>query len=606
MDLETINSDRNGPLPAPMNHPQTPQEMTSSWPLVRRLFVTYVRPYLGSLALAMLLMVVAAGMTGAMAKLMEPIIDKVFTAKDKDALWPVAIGVMAVFLIRGLATYGHTVMMNKLGQRVVCDVQRDMFGHLVYADLAFFHGQQSGTLLSRFISDVGMIRAAVIESMTGMGKNALTLIFLIAVMFMQDWKLTLISLFVFPAAAFFVMRLGKKLRKVSTNTQVETGLLTSMLGQAFQGSKHVKSYGMEEFEKARVGKIIDRIFSLMYRTYRVSASAVPISEALSGVAIVTIIVYGGMQVMAGQSTTGQLFSFIAAFLLAYEPMKRLAKLNNVMQMGLAAVDRFFKMIDVPPSIADKADAQVLGDVTGALVFNNVVFRYDDGTEALSGVSFAVPAGKTVALVGQSGAGKSTILNLIPRFYDVTAGDIRLDGQDIRDVTLHSLRSNMALVSQEIAIFSDTIRDNIAYGTAGATDDDIITAAKNAAAHDFIIELPQGYDTIVGENGVKLSGGQRQRISIARAMLKNAPVLLLDEATSALDTQSERMVQSALERLQKGRTTIVVAHRLSTIMGADIIHVMEGGAIVETGTHSELLAKGGYYSRLYGHMLQESA
>ena len=583
-----------------------PPQMASSWPLVRRLFVSYVRPHMGSLVMAMLLMFVAAAMTGAMAKLMEPIIDKVFTAKDKTALWPVAFGVMAVFVIRGLATYGHTVMMNRLGQRVVCDVQRDMFGHLVYADLAFFHGQQSGTLLSRFISDVGMIRAAVIEAMTGMGKNALTLVFLIGVMFFQDWKLTLISLFVFPAAAYFVMRLGKKLRKVSTNTQIETGILTSMLGQAFQGSKHVKSYGMEEFEKERVGRIIERIFNLMYRAYRVSASAMPISEALSGLAIVTIIVYGGMQVMAGHSTTGQLFSFIAAFLLAYEPMKRLAKLNNVMQMGLAAVDRFFTMMDVPPRIADRPDAKLLSGVKGELSFDHVSFRYDDGTEALNDVSFTAPAGKTVALVGQSGAGKSTILNLIPRFYDVTAGSIRIDGQDIRDVALQSLRRNMALVSQEVAIFSDTIRDNIAYGTAGATEADIIAAAKNAAAHDFIIELPQGYDTIVGENGVKLSGGQRQRISIARAMLKNAPVLLLDEATSALDTQSERLVQSALERLQKGRTTIVVAHRLSTIMGADIIHVMQDGKIVETGSHSELLAKGGYYSRLYGHMMQESA
>jgi len=593
-------------LPASINTPADPHKMTSSWPLVRRLFACYVRPHMGNLVVAMLLMMVAAAMTGAMAKLMEPIIDKVFTAKDKSALWPVALGVMAVFVIRGLATYGHTVMMNKLGQRVVCDVQRDMFGHLVYADLAFFHGQQSGTLLSRFISDVNMIRAAVIESMTGMGKNTLTLIFLIAVMFMQDWKLTLISLFVFPAAAYFVMRLGKKLRKVSTNTQVETGLLTSMLGQAFQGSKHVKSYGMEEFEKERVGQIIERIFNLMYRAYRVSATAMPISEALSGVAIVTIVVYGGTQVMAGHSTAGQLFSFIAAFLLAYEPMKRLAKLNNVMQMGLAAVDRFFKMMDVPPQIADKPDAKELTTVKGELSFNHVTFRYDDGTEALSDVSFTVPAGKTVALVGQSGAGKSTILNLIPRFYDVTDGEVDIDGHNIREVTLQSLRRNMALVSQEVAIFSDTIRDNIAYGTVGATEEDIIAAAKNAAAHDFIMELPDGYNTIVGENGVKLSGGQRQRISIARAMLKNAPVLLLDEATSALDTQSERLVQAALERLQAGRTTIVVAHRLSTIMGADIIHVMQDGKIVETGSHNELLSKGGYYSRLYGHMLQESA
>jgi len=578
----------------------------ASWPLMRRLATTYVRPYLGTLFLAMLMMLVAAAMTGAMAKMMEPVIDEVFSAKNKAMLWPIAIGVMTIFVVRGFATYGHTVLMNKIGQRVICDVQRDMFSHLVYADLAFFHGQQSGTLLSRFISDVGMIRSALIETMTGIGKNTLTLIFLIGVMFYQDWKLTIISLFVFPAAAYFVMRLGKKLRKVSTNTQVETGLLTSMLGQAFQGSKHVKSYGMEEFEKKRVNVIIDRIFSLMYRSYRVSASAVPISEALSGIAIVTIIVYGGMQVMAGESTAGKLFSFIAAFLMAYEPMKRLAKLNNLMQMGLAAVERLFNMLDLPPAVTDKPDANVLENVRGDLFVNGVTFAYADGTEALKDVSFDVPAGKTVALVGQSGAGKSTILNLIPRFYDVTKGAILLDGQDIRDVTVKSLRAHMALVSQEVAIFNDTVRDNIAYGTIDATEEEIIAAAKNAAAHDFIMELPHGYDTIVGENGAKLSGGQRQRISIARAMLKNAPVLLLDEATSALDTQSERLVQAALERLQKGRTTIVVAHRLSTIMGADIIHVMQDGKIIETGNHAELLARNSAYSRLYGGLLQESA
>lgn len=583
-----------------------PPDNAASWPMMRRLAMTYVRPYLVTLSLAMLLMLVAAAMTGAMAKMMEPVIDEVFSAKNKAMLWPIAIGVLTIFVVRGFATYGHTVLMNKIGQRVICDIQRDMFGHLVYADLAFFHGQQSGTLLSRFISDVGMIRSALIETMTGIGKNTLTLIFLIGVMFYQDWKLTLISLFVFPAAAYFVMRLGKKLRKVSTSTQVETGLLTSMLGQAFQGSKHVKSYGMEEFEKTRVNAIIDRIFSLMYRSYRVSASAVPISEALSGVAIVTIIVYGGMQVMAGDSTAGKLFSFIAAFLMAYEPMKRLAKLNNLMQMGLAAVERLFNMLDLPPAVTDKPDAKVMENVRGDLSVENVTFAYADGTEALSDVSFTVPAGKTVALVGQSGAGKSTILNLIPRFYDVTKGAIRLDGQDIRDVTVKSLRAHMALVSQEVAIFNDTVRDNIAYGTLDATDEEIIAAAKNAAAHDFIMELPNGYDTIVGENGAKLSGGQRQRISIARAMLKNAPVLLLDEATSALDTQSERLVQSALERLQKGRTTIVVAHRLSTIMGADIIHVMQNGKIIETGNHAELLARNSAYSRLYGGLLQETA
>ena len=580
--------------------------MTGSLPLVHRLAKTYIAPHWRNLVLAMVLMLVSAGMTGSMAKLMEPIIDKVFTDKDPAMLWPVALAVFAVFNIRGLATYGYSVMMNRLGQQIVSDINRDMFAHLVYADVAFFHGQQSGQLLSRFISDTAMMRTAIIESLTGAGKNTFTVVALVSVMFYQDWKLSLASVFVFPVAAYFVSRLGRRLRKVSHNMQVETGNLTSILNQSFQGNRHVKSYAMEEYEKTRINTIIYNIFRLMDRSFRASAVVSPVAEVLSGLAIVMIIIYGGHQVIAGTSTSGKLFSFIAAFLMAFEPMKRLAKLSNTMQMGLAAIDRLFTMLDIRPSICDREGAAALRVTDAVVSFENVSFAYADGSEALRGVSFTAPAGKTIALVGESGAGKTTILNLIPRFHDVTGGSIKIDGQDIRDVTLNSLRKSTALVSQEIAIFNDTIRDNIAYGSLQATDEEIIAAAKLAAAHEFISELAEGYNTRVGENGVKLSGGQRQRISIARAMLKNAPILLLDEATSALDANSERLVQAALERLQQGRTTIVVAHRLSTIIGADIIYVLDGGKIVESGSHAALLAQNGAYARLYGNLLKESA
>lgn len=590
----------------PSQTPVTKQPIAESMPMIKRMARQYIRPHLGVVFWSLVLMLISAAMTGAMAKLMEPIIDKVFSDKSQSMLWPVAISVLLVFVLRGAAVYGQTVLMNTLSQRVVSDMQRDMFTHLIRADLAFFHNNQSGQLMSRFISDVALIRTAVTEALTGLGKNTFTVMFLVGVMFYQDWKLALISLFVFPVSAYTVMLLGKKIRKAAMNTQSSIGDLTSMLGQAFQGARHIKSYGMEGFETARVNGTIEKIYKYMNRSFRISAILAPIGELLSGLAIVTIIVYGGTQVMAGQSTAGKLFSFIAAFIMAFEPMKRLARLSNIMQMGLAALDRLFGVMDKKPEITDRADARQLDAQTPTVAFENVSFTYADGTDALHEVSFVAPAGKTIALVGESGAGKSTILNLLPRFYDVTAGAIRIGGSDIRDVTIQSLRSSMALVSQEVAIFSDTLRDNIAYGRPDATEEQIVEAAKLAAAHDFIMELPEGYATRVGENGIKLSGGQRQRISIARAMLRNAPILLLDEATSALDATSERLVQVALERLQKGRTTIVVAHRLSTIMNADIIYVMSHGRIIENGSHAQLLSSGGAYARLYGSLMKETA
>jgi subfamily B ATP-binding cassette protein MsbA len=555
---------------------------------------------------ATVLMVLAAAMTGTLAKLMEPIIDDVFTSQNEDMLWPVALAVFGAFAIRGLATYGHSVMLNKVGQRVVADIQRDLFAHIMTLDLGFFQKMKSGQLLSRVISDATVMRSSVAESLMGVGKNSITLLILIGVMFYQDWKLTLIALVVFPLAAIFVMRLGKKLRKVSSHAQHELGDLSTDLTQAFQGVRHVKAYGMIGHENDRINNGVEKIFKLTVKGFRVSALATPLSEILSGLAIVTIIVYGGYQVIAGESTAGQLFSFITAFLLAYEPMKRLAKLNNVLQIGLAAADRIFSILDIQPHVKDEPGAKSLVTDDYTIGFEQVSFSYPDGTEALENVDISVPSGQTIALVGSSGSGKSTIINLIPRFYDVQGGAIKIGGTDIRDVSLQSLRSNMALVSQEVTIFNDTLHDNIAYGTPLATREQVIEAAKSAAAHEFIIKLPEGYDTIVGEQGVKLSGGQRQRVAIARAMLRNAPILLMDEATSALDTESERLVQNALERLREGRTTLVVAHRMSTIKNADYIYVMEDGKVVEEGRHNQLLLKKGIYSKLYGMDFKETA
>ena len=584
---------------------------SSSLSLIGRLVRDFMHPHLPMIGLAVLFMAMAALMTGALARLMEPIIDDVFAAEDKSALVPVAVMVFAAFVVRGLATYGHTVLMNRIGQSIVADIQRRTFDRLLGLDLAYFMEHSAGELIARLISDVQVMRTAVAESLTSVFKSSLTLMVLVGVMLYQDWKLASAAFVVFPLAAWSVGRIGKRLRKLSGKTQTELAELSSMLNESFRGIRPIKALCLEDREKDRIGGGIERVFRLSFRAVQVGAMSTPINEILSGVAIVTLILYGGSQVVAGESTAGAFFSFITAFIMAYEPIKRLSKLNNILQMGLGAAERVLDVLDSKAQIADLPGAVPLvlvspdraqsarGAAGAEIRFEKVGFNYPDGTTALADIDLVVPEGKTVALVGPSGAGKSSVLNLIPRFFDVASGRVLVAGQDVREVTLDSLRSAIAMVNQDIMIFDDTVAANIGLGRLDASRAEIEQAAKAAKAHDFITAFPEGYDTRLGEAGVRLSGGQKQRIAIARALLRDAPILLLDEATSALDSTAEKAVQSALSGLRAGRTTLVVAHRLSTVRDADLIYVMEQGQIVETGTHDDLIRKGGLYAQLYG-------
>lgn len=569
----------------------------SPWQLAKRLWRDYLRHHLGKIATATACMILASAAAGGQAYMVQPALDELLVAGNEHMLWILPTAFIAIVAVKGLATYGQALLMQGLALEIIRNIQNQMFGRVIGADLAYIDKNPTGTLISRFISDVFVMRDALANSFTGIIRDVLTTVVLIGVMFYTNWRMSLVTFIVFPAAAILVTRLGRRMRRVVRTTQAEYGQLTSFLDGVLKGIRQVKAYGMERHETARAESMFQSMKGLYFKAAKTRARAVPMLEALGGLVFAAILFYGGYQATRGQITVGAFMAFFAAMLMAYQPMRRIANLNISVQQGLAAAERVFHIVDYRRMIGEAPDATPLAVTYGHVRLDNVSFSYGDDIPTLVDVTMDAPAGKVVALVGPSGAGKSTVLNLIPRFYDVGKGTVSIDGQDIRSATLDSVRAAIGLVSQDTMLFDDTVRTNIAYGRPDATEDEIIAAAKAASADGFIRRLPKGYDTVVGERGVILSGGQRQRLSIARAMLKNAPILLLDEATSALDTESERTVQAALKRLMKGRTTIVIAHRLSTVVDADIIHVFDRGQIVESGTHSELSGGGGLYARL---------
>lgn len=576
------------------------KKKSASWPLISRLVKGYLRPYVGQLVWAILFMLIAAAMTAAFAALVQPVIDDVLVAGRQGRILGLSTVIMILFLIRGATTYFHTITMNTIGQSIVADAQRKLFAHFMELDLRFFHDHPSGELMSRVVNDVNVMRMAVTEVLTSIGKSLITFIFLAGVMFYQDWKLALAAFTIFPVAALFVVWIGKRLRKQSGKIQTGMADLSDHLSQIFQGVRLVKAYGMENHETDRADKKIDALRDIIIKTEKIANLSTPVNEFLAGLVLFGILLYGGWEVANERTTAGALMSFITAFIMSYEPLKRLAKLNNKLQIGLGAAERLFDMLDTKASIIDQPEIRTDKIKAPTINFENVEFQYhDDEQRALNGITFDIPGGKVTALVGASGSGKTTIMNLIPRFFDVTGGRILLEGTDLRDMSVSELRSRIALVSQDITIFDDTALANIAYGRAGASYEEVVAAAKAAEAHEFIEGLPNGYDTRLGEEGLRLSGGQRQRIAIARAILRDAPILLLDEATSALDNESERAIQETLNRFRLGRTTLVIAHRLSTVQNADQILVLDGGHIIEAGDHNSLMAKdGGIYSRMY--------
>jgi subfamily B ATP-binding cassette protein MsbA len=567
--------------------------------------IRYLWQYRLRLAAAFVCSALVAGLTGLYAWMVRPVLDGIFISKDQYLLMVLPVAILGVAVLKGLFSYGQNYLMNYVGNQVITDVRQELFLQLMRLPVGFHDTNTSGRLVSRVINDVNLMAGAVAGVFRDLFQHGLTFIAMVGVIFYQNWKLAAISVVVIPLASFTMVRMGQRLRGLSMRGQEKIGDMASALQEALAGIRIVKSFGREDAEALRFRESNKGFLRATMKATQVSSLASSHMEVIGVLGVAGIIWYGGYLVIQGTMTPGAFFSFLAAMIMAYTPLKRLAGANNTIQQALAAAERVFQVLDLPNEQDRDRGSKDLHPLARSLEFRGVSFRYEgSGVPALVGIHLSVKAGEVLALVGSSGSGKTTLASLVPRFYEPTEGAILIDGQDIRHGTLRSLRKQIGIVSQDTVLFDDTVKNNIAYGRVGATDQEVLEAATLAYAHEFITRLPDGYHTVIGENGVKLSGGERQRLAIARAILRDPPILILDEATSSLDSESERIVQLAFSNLMRNRTTLVIAHRLSTVQNADRIVVLDRGSIVESGSHEELLQQGGLYKRLHAIQFQD--
>lgn len=567
--------------------------------------INYVRPYMGRMIVAVVCIILAACGNLAVPWIIKDVIDQVLINKDMVMLNIIAAGILLIFFLRGIFFFGQTYLMSYIGQRVIIDIREAVYRQLQRLSLGYFDKRQTGAIMSSVTNDVSALQAALVESMVEMVTEGMILIGSLGAMFFLHWKLSLLTLITMPPVLQAINTFGKKLRQAGRVLQARTADITAILQETISGIRVIKSFAREDYETNRFKQENFFNFRAQMKTSQLLATLTPVIEFLSAIGVTVIIWYGGMEVINGNLTSGALIAFLIYVVNLSNPVKRLSRVYGNIQRSLAAAERVFDILDTEPDIKDMPGAVELPAVEGHVALQQVSFAYSSGQYALREVSLEVKPGQTVAIVGPSGAGKTTIANLLPRFYEVTEGRILVDGKDIRTVTMQSLRQQIGIVPQETVLFNGTVYDNILYGRLDATEAEVVAAAKAANAHNFIDKMPDKYQTQIGERGAKLSGGQRQRISIARAILKDPRILVLDEATSALDTESEKLVQQALDKLMIGRTSFVIAHRLSTVQRADMIVVLDKGRIVEQGTHSELLASGGLYSTLYQVQFREA-